>query len=111
MNTEYMEKDRMNPFEPDEQNSERQPWWPDPASKPKETDAAPETDKTTPVPEPEEANITPEMSAADAAILDKMEKEIEDLTKSIDRKRKAEEFEKEGKSTYGSNVKEVTTPL
>ena len=57
----------MNPFEPDEQNSERQPWWPDPASKPKETDAAPETDKTTPVPEPEEANITPEMSAADAA--------------------------------------------
>ena len=54
----------MNPFEPDEQNSERQPWWPDPASKPKETDAAPETDKTTPVPEPEEANITPEMSAA-----------------------------------------------
>ena len=57
----------MNPFEPDEQNSERQPWWPDPASKPKETDAAPETDKTTPVPEPEEANITPEMSAADTA--------------------------------------------
>ena len=57
----------MNPFEPDEQNSERQPWWPDPASKPKETDAAPETDKTIPVPEPEESNITPDLSGADAA--------------------------------------------
>ena len=57
----------MNPFEPGEQNSERQPWWPDPASKPKETDAAPETDKTIPVPEPEESNITPDLSGADAA--------------------------------------------
>lgn len=45
------------------------------------------------------------MSAADAAIFDKMEKEIEDLTKSIDRKRKAEEFEEkiEGRSRYGGS--------